>query len=56
MLYVSGYSRAELAGQFGLPDPGVAFLQKPFNPEGIGALIRSMLDRAEAEAAVADFH
>ncbi len=56
MLYISGYSRAELAGQFGLPDPGVAFLQKPFNPEGIGALIRSMLDRAEAEAAVADFH
>ena len=56
MLYISGYSRAELAGQFGLPDPGVAFLQKPFNPEGIGALIRSMLDRAEAEAAVMDFH
>jgi len=56
MLYISGYSRAELAGQFGLPDPGVAFLQKPFNPEGIGALIRSMLDRAGAEAAVADFH
>ncbi|MGI9628176.1 MAG: response regulator [Longimicrobiales bacterium] len=56
MLYISGYSRAELAGQFGLPDPGVAFLQKPFNPEGIGALIRSMLDRADADAAVADFH
>lgn len=56
MLYISGYSRAELAGQFGLPDPGVAFLQKPFNPEGIGALIRSMLDRAEADAAMADFH
>ena len=56
MLYISGYSRAELAGQFGLPDPGVAFLQKPFNPEGIGALIRSMLDRAEAEATVAEFH
>lgn len=56
MLYISGYSREELAGQFGLPDLGVAFLQKPFNPEGIGAVIRSMLDRADAEAAFADFH
>ena len=56
MLYISGYSRAELAGQFGLPDLGVAFLQKPFNPEGIGAVIRSMLDRTDAEAAFADFH
>jgi two-component system, cell cycle sensor histidine kinase and response regulator CckA len=44
LLYFSGYTEA-VAVDHGLIEAGVAFLQKPFTAESLGARVRQVLDR-----------
>ena len=43
VLYVSGYPDASIVHQ-GLLKPGLAFLQKPFGPDGLARKVREVLD------------
>jgi CheY-like chemotaxis protein len=43
VLYMSGYAADEGLGAGG-PDPGAAFLQKPFTPAGLQTKIRELLE------------
>ena len=43
VLYVSGYAD-DIILQHGVMDPGVAFLQKPFGPDVLGAKVREVLE------------
>jgi FixJ family two-component response regulator len=45
VIYVSGYSDEEIN------DSAVAFLEKPFRMQELGAKIRQMLDESHASAA-----
>ena len=42
VLYVSGYTDRAIV-QFGLLEPGTAFLQKPFTPRGLISKVREVL-------------
>ncbi|MBI3271870.1 MAG: response regulator [Planctomycetes bacterium] len=42
-LFLSGYPSNALVDH-GVPDPGIAFLQKPFTPEGLARKLREILD------------
>ena len=42
-LYMSGYAHGAIV-QHGRLDPGIAFLEKPFTPQGLSAAVRSVLD------------
>jgi two-component system, cell cycle sensor histidine kinase and response regulator CckA len=44
VILMSGYA-ADAIIQHGLPDPGIAFLHKPFTSEALGQKIRAVLDR-----------
>lgn len=44
VIYMSGYSEESMADH-GVVNAGVAFLQKPFDPETLGRKIREVLDR-----------
>ena len=43
VLYMSGYTTKDLISH-GMLDPGVAFLQKPFTPDGLALKVRQILD------------
>ncbi len=43
VLYMSGYTAGSVA-TLGILEPGLAFLQKPFRPEELGARVREVLD------------
>jgi PAS domain S-box-containing protein len=45
VLYMSGYS-GELIAHRGILDPGVAYLAKPFTPQGLAAKVREVLGAA----------
>jgi PAS domain S-box-containing protein len=45
VLYMSGYTGDHIA-KHGLLDPGVAFVQKPFQPEELARRVRQAIDRA----------
>jgi two-component system, cell cycle sensor histidine kinase and response regulator CckA len=47
VLYISGYSNEAIA-RHGVLDPGTAFLQKPFTPDGLASKVREVLDAANA--------
>jgi CheY-like chemotaxis protein len=47
VLYISGYSDEAIA-RHGVLDPGTAFLQKPFTPDGLANKVRAVLDAANA--------
>src|SRR5660398_289848 len=42
-LYMSGYAHGAIV-HHGRLDPGIAFLEKPFTPQGLSAAVRSVLD------------
>jgi len=42
-LYMSGYAHGAIV-QHGQLDPDIAFLEKPFTPQGLSAAVRSVLD------------
>src|SRR5881296_2265486 len=44
VLYMSGYADEAIA-QHGVLDPGTAFLQKPFTPDGLARKVREVLDQ-----------
>jgi two-component system cell cycle sensor histidine kinase/response regulator CckA len=44
VIYMSGYTEDAIV-QHGILKPGIAFLNKPFNSEALGAKIREVLDR-----------
>ncbi len=48
ILLMSGYTDEEILRR-GLREPGTAYLQKPFTPEGLGSKVRAVLDAVEAE-------
>jgi len=50
MLFTSGHADAEILHR-GLVEPGVAFLPKPFSPEGLVRAVRSSLDGITAASA-----
>ena len=43
VLYMSGYAD-EAVAQHGVLDPGTAFIQKPFTPDGLARKVREVLD------------
>lgn len=48
VLYMSGYTD-EMLGRYGVVDPSLAFLEKPFSPESLRRKIREVLaDRSES--------
>ena len=52
LLFTSGHADAEILRR-GLIEPGVAFLPKPFSPEGLVRAVRSSLDGITAVSAEA---
>jgi len=47
VLYLSGYSDEAVARR-GVLDPGTAFMQKPFTPQGLAHKVRDVLDLGQA--------
>ena len=45
VLYMSGYADEAIA-RHGVLDPGTAFLQKPFTPDGLARKVREVLDQS----------
>jgi len=45
VLFISGYA-VDALGQYGVLDPGTAFLEKPFTAEALTAKVREVLDQA----------
>jgi hypothetical protein len=43
VLYISGYTDSAI-GHHGVLEPGIAFLQKPFNAGELNRKVRSLLD------------
>jgi DNA-binding NtrC family response regulator len=43
ILYMSGY-KDDTAARHGVPEGGMAFLQKPFTPESLLRKVRDVLD------------
>ena len=43
LLYMSGYT-ADMIDQYGVSEPGVEFLQKPFSPLDLVNKVRELLD------------
>ncbi len=48
VLFVSGYTDQAMASERIL-EPGAAFLQKPFTPDGLARKVRDVLDRTAAD-------
>jgi PAS domain S-box-containing protein len=44
VLYMSGYP-ADVIGQHGVLEPGIAYIQKPFSVNGLATKVREVLDR-----------
>ncbi|HXG55772.1 MAG TPA: response regulator [Vicinamibacterales bacterium] len=51
VIYMSGYTDEAMA-KYGVLDPGVAFLHKPFTSEALGAMIREVLAGNSAASAL----
>lgn len=47
VLYMSGYATNAIM-HYGVPDPGISLLQKPFSPAALAAKVRKVLDRPRA--------